>query len=129
MASAPELAKNVSKCRRRGLVASGNRVGKHACTVRIIVSEFGQQRRDLATLLDVEVVRHMQKLFGLSLERRKHCRVAVAQAAHADAGKKIEVFAAIVAGELHAAAFDKLDRRATKGVHDVVGFERLLCCK
>lgn len=71
----------------------------------------------------------MQVVFWLSLERRQHCRVAVAQAAHADAGKKIEVFAAIVAGELHAAAFDKLDRRATEGVHDVVGFERLLCCK
>ena len=71
----------------------------------------------------------MQELLGLSLERRQHCRIAVAQAAHADAGKKIEVFATIVAGELHAVAFDKLDRRATEGVHDVVGFERLLCCK
>ena len=71
----------------------------------------------------------MHELFGLRLERRQHCRIAVAKAAHADAGKKIEVFATIVAGELHAVAFDKLDRRTAKGVHDVVGFERLLCCK
>ena len=118
-----------AKCRRRGLVASGNRVGKHACTVRIIVSELGQQRRDLAALLDVEIVGDMQEPLGLILERRQHCRIAVAQAAHANTGKKIEVFATIVAGELHAVAFDELDRRATKGVHDVVGFKRLLCCK
>ena len=121
-------SRNAKRCR-RGLVASGNRVGKHASTVHIIVSELGQQRRDLAATLDVEIVGDMQELLGLSLERRQHCRVAVAQAAHADAGKKIEVFATIVAGELHAVAFDKLDRRAAKGVHDVVRFERLLSSK
>ena len=71
----------------------------------------------------------MQEPLGLILERRQHCRIAVAQAAHANTGKKIEVFATIVTDELHAVAFDKLDRRATKGVHDVVGFKRLLCCK
>ena len=71
----------------------------------------------------------MQKLFGLSLERREHCRVAVAKAAHTDTSEKVEILTTIVTDELHAVAFDKLDRRATKGVHDVVGFKRLLCCK
>ena len=47
----------------------------------------------------------------------------------ADAGKKVEVLTAIVAGELHAVALDKLYRRATKGMHNVMGFERLLSCK
>ena len=67
-----------AKRRRRGLVASGNRVGKHARTVRIVVGELGQQRRDLAALLNVEVVGDMQELLGLGLERREHRRVAVA---------------------------------------------------
>ena len=62
----------------RGLIAGGNGIGNHVCTVHVVVSELGQQRRDLATLLDVEVVRHMQKLFGLRLKRRKHCRITVA---------------------------------------------------
>ena len=71
----------------------------------------------------------MQKLFGLCLERREHSRVAMTQAAHADAGKKVEVLTTIVTGELHTVTFDKLDRRATKGMHNVMGFERLLSCK
>ena len=113
----------------RGLIAGGNGIGQHARTIYVVVSKLGQQRRDLATLLDVEVVRHMQKLFGLRLERREHCRVAVTKAAHTDTGKKIKILTAVIAGELHAVAFDKLHRRATKGMHNVMGFERLLSCK
>ena len=62
----------------RGLIAGGNGIGNHARTIYVVVGKLGQQRRDLSTLLDVEVVRHMQKLFGLSLECRKHCRISVA---------------------------------------------------
>ena len=62
----------------RGLIAGGDGIGQHARTIYVVVCKLGQQRRDLATLLDVEVVRHMQKLFGLSLDRRKHCRITVA---------------------------------------------------
>ena len=46
-----------------------------------------------------------------------------------EAGKKVEVLTAIVAGELHAVTLDKLDRRAAKGMHNVMGFKRLLSCK
>ena len=53
----------------------------------------------------------------------------MAQAAHTDTSKKVEILAAIVAGELHAVTLDKLDRRAAKGMHDVMGFERLLSSK
>ena len=112
----------------RGLIVGSNRVGKHARTVRIIVSELGQQRRDLATLLD-EVVGDMHELFGLRLERREHCSVAVAKAAHTDTGKKIKILTAVIADELHTVTFDKLYRRAAKGMHNVVGFERLLSSK
>ena len=113
----------------RGLIASGNGIGKHARTIHVVVSKLGQQRRDLAALLNVEVIGDMHELFGLCLERREHSRVAMAQAAHTDTSKKVEILAAIVAGELHAVTLDKLDRRAAKGMHDVMGFERLLCCK
>ena len=113
----------------RGLIAGGNGIGKHACTIYVVVGKLGQQRRDLSTLLDVEVIGDMHELFGLCLERREHSRVAMTQAAHADAGKKVEVLTAVIAGELHAVAFDKLYRRATKGMHNVMGFERLLSCK
>ena len=71
----------------------------------------------------------MHELFGLCLERREHSRVAVTKAAYTDTGKKVEILATIVAGELHAITFDKLDRRAAKSMHDVMGFERLLSCK
>ena len=71
----------------------------------------------------------MHELFGLRLERREHCRVTVAKAAHTDTGKKVEVLTTIVAGELHAVTLDKLDRRAAKGMHNVMGFKRLLSCK
>ena len=71
----------------------------------------------------------MQKLFGLRLERREHCSVAVAKAAHTDTSEKVKILTAVIADELHAVAFDKLYRRATKGMHNVMGFERLLSCK
>ena len=61
----------------RGLIAGGNGIGKHARTIYVVVSKLRQQRRDLSTLLDVEVIGDMQKLFGLSLERREHSRVAM----------------------------------------------------
>ena len=113
----------------RGLIAGGNGIGQHARTIYVVVGKLGQQRRDLSTLLDVEVVRHMQKLFGLSLERREHCRVAVAKAAHTDTSEKVEILTTIVTDELHTVTFDKLYQRATKGMHNVMGFERLLSCK
>ena len=87
------------------------------------MTRFSWMLRDLSTLLDVEVVRHMQKLFGLSLERREHCRVAVAKAAHTDTSEKVEILTTIVTDELHTVTFDKLYRRATKGMHNVMGFE------
>ncbi len=62
----------------RGLIASGNGVGKHARTIHVVVSELGQQRRGLAALLNVEVIGDMHELFGLRLERREHSRVAMA---------------------------------------------------
>ena len=93
------------------------------------MTRFSWMLRDLSTLLDVEVVRHMQKLFGLSLERREHCRVAVAKAAHTDTSEKVEILTTIVTDELHTVTFDKLYQRATKGMHNVMGFERLLSCK
>ena len=71
----------------------------------------------------------MHELFGLRLERREHSRVAVTKAAYTNTGKKVEILATIVASELHAVTFDKLDRRAAKSMHDVMGFERLLSCK
>ena len=88
-----------------------------------------QQRRDLATLLDVEVIGDMHELFGLRLESREHCRVAVAKATHTDTSEKVKILTTIVTDELHAVTFDKLYRRATKGMHNVVGFERLLSSK
>ena len=113
----------------RGLIASGDGIGKHARTIHVIVSELGQQRRDLTALLNVEVIGNMHELFGLCLERREHSRVAVTKAAYTNTGKKVEILATIVAGELHAITFDKLYRGATKSMHNVMGFERLLGCK
>ena len=71
----------------------------------------------------------MHELFGLRLERREHCGVAVAKAAHTDTGKKIKILTAVITGELHTVTFDKLYRRTTKSMHNVMGFERLLSCK
>ena len=71
----------------------------------------------------------MHELFGLCLERREHCRIAVTKAAHTNTGKKVEILATIVASKLHAMTFDKLDRGAAKGMHNVMGFKRLLSCK
>ena len=62
----------------RGLIAGGNGIGQHAHTIYVVVGKLGQQRRDLATLLDVEVVRHMQKLFGLRLKCGEHRGITVA---------------------------------------------------
>lgn len=53
----------------------------------------------------------------------------MAKAAHTDTSKKVKILTAIIASELHAVAFDKLYWRATKGMHNVMGFERLLSCK
>ena len=61
----------------RGLIAGGNGIGKHARTIYVVVSKLGQQRRDLSTLLDVEVIGDMHELFGLCLERREHSQVAM----------------------------------------------------
>ena len=61
----------------RGLIAGDNGIGKHARTIYVVVSKLGQQRRDLSTLLDVEVIGDMHELFGLCLERREHSRVAM----------------------------------------------------
>ena len=93
------------------------------------MTRFSWMLRDLSTLLDVEVIGDMHELFGLRLERREHCRVAVAKAAHTDTSKKVKILTAVIADELHAVTFDKLYRRATKGMHNVMGFERLLSCK
>ena len=62
----------------RGLIAGGNGIAQNARTIYVVVGKLGQQRRDLSTLLDVEVIGDMHELFGLRLERREHCRVAVA---------------------------------------------------
>ena len=113
----------------RGLIAGGNGIGQHARTIYVVVGKLGQQRRDLATLLDVEVIGDMHELFGLRLESREHCRVAVAKATHTDTSEKVKILTTIVTDELHAVTFDKLYRRATKGMHNVVGFERLLSSK
>ena len=61
----------------RGLIAGGNGIGKHARTIYVVVSELGQQRRDLSALLNVEVIGDMHELFGLCLERREHSQVAM----------------------------------------------------
>ena len=60
-----------------GQGAGGNGIGKHARTIYVVVSKLGQQRRDLSTLLNVEVIGDMHELFGLCLERREHSQVAM----------------------------------------------------
>ena len=71
----------------------------------------------------------MQELFGLRLKRGEHRGIAVTEATHANTSEKVEILTTIVTGELHTVTLDKLDRRAAKGMHNVMGFERLLSCK
>lgn len=53
-------------------VALGDSTGKRTGTRKIVVSKLGKQRRDLAAMLDVEVIRYVHELCGLALDRADH---------------------------------------------------------
>ena len=112
--------------RERPVIPRGDGVGDRPRPGHIVVGQLGQERRDLAAVLDVEVVGHVHEALGLGADRLREGRVPVAQAAHADPGEEIGVLAAGVIGEHHAVPADEVHLRAAEGMHHVGGFELFL---
>ena len=103
-----------------GLVRGGG--GRLA---RTGVRELREPARNLAAVLDLEVVGDVQQAFRLANDSLVELGVVVAQAVHGDAGEEVQVLAAGAVREVHPLAADELDRRAAKGVHHV-GVVKLL---
>ena len=103
------------------LVCLGTRVGEESLPDP--VRAMGEHVRDalgkFATMLDVEVVAHVQELVRLLGDGLGDARVAVPDAHDADAREEVEILVSLVVDEPLPGSRHELDRLARKGVHDV----------
>ena len=91
-------------------------VGQH------VVDALGE----LAAVLDIVVVAHVDELVCLLLDSRDDFGVVVANAAHADARQEVAVLLAVVVVQARAGTAHELHRLAHERLHEVLGIELLL---
>lgn len=80
---------------------------------------------ELAAMLDVEVVAHVDELVCLLGDCLGNARIAVPDAHDANAREEVAVFVTLVIDEPLSRTRDELDRLAREGVHDVGVIELL----
>ena len=83
------------------------------------VSHLRNELGHFATLLDIEVVAHMDELLGLLGDGFRHTRVTMPQAVNPDTREQIEVFLTLFVLYGNALTFNEADGLALEGVHDI----------
>ena len=83
------------------------------------VSHLRNELGHFATLLDIEVVAHVDELLGLLGDGFRHARMAMPQAVNPDTREQIEVFLALFVLYGDALTFNEADGLALEGVHDI----------